>query len=107
MGKHLATLVVGTEPEDVTISPDGKLAWVSCESSKAVTVIDTHARKVVADILVDPRPRASIFSRDRKRAWVTSELGSSISLIDPSANRVVKRLRLSGTDRPAGMALAR
>lgn len=98
--------MIGTEPEGVTVSPDGTLAWVACESGNNITVIDTHARKVTANILVDPRPRATIFARDGRRASVTSELGSSLALVDPATSRGVKRLHFGGTDRPVGMALS-
>ena len=56
-GKVLASLVVGPEPEAVTVSPDGRWVYVTGETSNTISVIDMRTEKVVTTFLVDARPR--------------------------------------------------
>lgn len=49
-GRVIATLVVGLEPEGVTLSPDGRWVYVTAESSSTVSVIDTRTNRVIKTI---------------------------------------------------------
>jgi len=43
-------------PQEVVVRPDGRVAYVSCDSSRKVAVIDLEAQKV--DKLIDAGPLA-------------------------------------------------
>ena len=99
----MATVPVGIEPEGVTVSPDGKLVYVTGETSHTVSVIAADALKVVATILVGSRPREAAFSPDGKKAFVTAEIGGTVSVIDVLAHKVVTTIPLEGGDsKPKG-----
>src|SRR5260221_669370 len=81
-GQVLKTLPVGREPEGVTLSPDGKLIFVTSEDEATVTVVDVAAASEVKKIKVGLRPRGVAFLPDGSRAYVTNENGASLSVID-------------------------
>src|SRR5258705_11910351 len=85
--KVLATIPVGTEPEGVAVSPDGRLVYVTAETTHTISVIDTAALKRVATILGGSRPRESAFTPDGQRAFVTAELGGGGAEFERGAER--------------------
>lgn len=71
------TILVGTNPFDIGITPDGKKLFVGCSSSQDVHVIDAALQKVVATISVAVIQGMEI-SRDGTRL-LTSRAGSATS----------------------------
>ena len=70
------------EPEGVTVAPDGRTVYVTCEADGAVAAIDTTSFRVVAQIPTAPRPRGIVFSRDANTIFVTCENGAALTVID-------------------------
>ena len=64
------------------VSPDGKYLVNTSETTNMAHVIDTAARKVVANILVDSRPRRAVWTADGAQFWVSAEVGGTVSVID-------------------------
>ena len=54
--KLLGSVEVGKSPDWVTLTPDGKMAYVACAASDSVSVVDVAARRVVAKIPVGQVP---------------------------------------------------
>ena len=55
--KPLGTVHVGQHPEWVTLTPDGKVAYVAAAGDNSVTAVDTATLKVVARIPVGQVPK--------------------------------------------------
>jgi YVTN family beta-propeller protein len=55
-----ASIEVGKSPDWVTLSPDGKMAYVACAASDAVYVVDLTEKKEVARISVGQVPKRNI-----------------------------------------------
>jgi YVTN family beta-propeller protein len=55
--KQLAKIEVGRYPNWITISPDGRLVWVSNQLDDTVSAIDTRTKQVVATIAVGHEPK--------------------------------------------------
>jgi YVTN family beta-propeller protein len=55
--KLLGTVEVGQHPEWVTMTPDGKFAYIAACGDNSVTVVDIAARKEVAHIPVGQAPK--------------------------------------------------
>jgi PQQ-dependent catabolism-associated beta-propeller protein len=91
-GEIVAEVKVGLEPEGVAVSPDGKYALVTSESTNMVHVIDTSSHKVVANILVAARPRGLAFNKDGSLAYVSSEIGNEIAIIDMKTMAITKKV---------------
>jgi YVTN family beta-propeller protein len=51
---------VGKSPDWVTLTPDGKMAYVACAASDSVSVVDLAAKREVAKIPVGQVPKRNI-----------------------------------------------
>jgi YVTN family beta-propeller protein len=58
--KLLGSVEVGKSPDWVTLTPDGKMAYVACAASNYVSVVDVKAMKEVAKIPVGEVPKRNI-----------------------------------------------
>jgi len=58
--KLLGSTEVGKSPDWVTLTPDGKMAYVACAASNFVSVVDIKAMKEVARINVGEVPKRNI-----------------------------------------------
>ena len=58
--KMLGTAEVGKSPDWVTLTPDGKTAYVACAASNFVSVVDIKAMKEVTRIPVGEVPKRNI-----------------------------------------------
>jgi YVTN family beta-propeller protein len=55
--KLLGSVEVGKSPDWVTLTPDGKMAYVACAASDSVSVVDVAARREVMKIPVGQVPK--------------------------------------------------
>ncbi|SRR5579884_425957 len=58
--KLTGSVEVGKSPDWVTLTPDGKMAYVACAASNSVSVVDLTAMKEVAKIPVGEVPKRNI-----------------------------------------------
>ncbi|MEW6618388.1 MAG: cytochrome D1 domain-containing protein [bacterium] len=84
-----APIPVGTNPDGVAITPDGRYAYVTNRSSHNVSVIDTSTNQVVGTIPVGSSPLGVAITPDGRYAYVTNEVSANVSVIDTSTNQVV------------------
>ena len=87
-------------PIDITLRPDGAVAYVTCLHSLAV--IDTAANIVKISSIGD-LPRGVRFSVDGKRAYLIDFAQSSVCVLDTADNSVVGTVAVGG--HPEAMAL--
>jgi len=73
---------VGGFPDGISITPDGRFAYVANQSSDTVSVIDLSERLAVAEIQVGTTPVRVAFSPDGSLAYVANRFSHSVSLID-------------------------
>jgi DNA-binding beta-propeller fold protein YncE len=118
--------VAGVGPvRDITLSPDGRYAYVAASrpsrdgdtNTWTIEVVDTETNAVVKTIdLGDIVPRSLAASPDSSRLYVADRNAAAIRVIDiregsPTRNRVVDSLRLEGSlpvgyGTPAAIALS-
>lgn len=104
-GKVLLKLPTGRGPHEVTVSPDGRMAYVSNfgrysvypagdtdhdKASNTITVIDLADRKVRAtfDLGTHTGPHGMIVSHDNKLLWVTTETPQSVLELDAATGKI-------------------
>lgn len=85
----------GFRPEDVTpvgitMTRDGKTAFVALGRANHVAVVDVASRAVEDYILVGSRAWNTTLTRDESRLIVANGLSDDISVIDTATRRVVK-----------------
>ncbi|MEM7711663.1 MAG: PQQ-dependent catabolism-associated beta-propeller protein, partial [Pseudomonadota bacterium] len=78
----VAQIDVGIEPEGMAVSPDGKIAITTSETTNMAHWIDTESQDLFANTLVDSRPRHAEFVKDGTELWVSSEIGGTITIFD-------------------------
>jgi PQQ-dependent catabolism-associated beta-propeller protein len=76
----------------MAVSPDGKLAVNTSETTNMVHWIDTTTNQLIDNTLVGQRPRYTQFSADGKLLWVSSEIGGTVAVIDVARREVVKTI---------------
>ena len=102
----VASIPVGSAPDQVAFSPDGRLAYVSNILSWTVSVIDTATLTVVTTIGgVGAGANTVCVSPDGSRVYVGSHW-NGVSVIDTSSNTVIANLPLNSPNGPVvAMAL--
>lgn len=95
-------LISGSDPEQFSLSHDGRTMYISNEDVNAVTVLDIANGKTIKQIAVGTEPEGVTTSPDGKRVFVTSETTSEIHVIDTSTNEIVGRFQTA--QRPRSIA---
>lgn len=80
---------VGSDPEEFTLSPDGRKIYVSNEDVKTASIIDIASAKVEHIILVGQEPEGVAVTPDGNRIYVTCEAGGDILVVDAHTYRTV------------------
>jgi len=88
-------------PLNMALRPDGRELFVACEASHTVIVIDTAARRKVAEIPVGHHPTDVAFSPDGRRAFVSNRLDDTVSVVHVAARKVLQTIPVG--DEPHGV----
>ncbi|MCA1683019.1 MAG: beta-propeller fold lactonase family protein [Actinobacteria bacterium] len=101
----VATVAVGSNPQDVAVTPDGSRAYVVNTGEDTVSVIDTATNMVVATILLagGSAPTGVALTPDGTRAYVTNTGSDTVSVIDTATNTVVATVAVGAG--PQGVAV--
>jgi len=99
-GKAIA---VGTDPQAIVMTPDGRTAYVADAGSGTVTPIDTATRRAGKAITVGTDPQAIVMTPDGRTAYVADSGSGTVTPIDTATRRAGKPIRV-GTD-PRAMAV--
>lgn len=100
--KLLSTLQLpeGAMPQDVKLSPDGKVFYVADMKSNGVFELDGDEFKVIGFIATGKGAHGLYVSRDSKYLYVTNRGEGSISVIDFATRKVAKKWKLPGGGSP-------
>ncbi|MCC7172563.1 MAG: YncE family protein [Planctomycetes bacterium] len=108
IGEVVGSLPVGSGPEGVAITPDGKRAFVSNVDDDSISYIDLARRVVDRVVSVGPgdvaAPRGIAVSPDGARLYVARSGQGAVAVVDVASGAVVKQIAVGGG--PFGMALA-
>ncbi|MEE8451163.1 MAG: multiheme c-type cytochrome [Thermoguttaceae bacterium] len=92
-------------PLNLAISPNGRELFVACEASHSVIVVDTAARRKVAEIQVGHHATEVAFSPDGTRAYVSNRLDDTVSVIQVATRKVLQTIPVG--DEPHGLLVDR
>jgi YVTN family beta-propeller protein len=86
----LAAVPSGPDPHEVTVSTDGRTAYISNynAASSTITVVDLASRKVVAPVDLGPlrAPHGLAFAAGK--LWFTAEASKAVGSYDPASGKV-------------------
>jgi YVTN family beta-propeller protein len=91
----VGTIKVGTEPEGVILSPDGRTIYVANQNSRVLSVVDAGSRRVTS-VKLRNTPRFVASSRDGKLVFVSmyedDKSGSGVAVVDTATRKVSRYL---------------
>jgi YVTN family beta-propeller protein len=99
------SVAVGRGPHAISITNDGRRAFVPCRDSNSVSVIDINARKVIYTIPGIAMPFLSVLSPDNRRLYVGNFGGRSYTVIDTATYQVLMTVPITGGDDVVGLAI--
>jgi YVTN family beta-propeller protein len=96
-------IMVGKEPQDIAITPNGQTAYVANEASASVTPIEVATNKAGAEIKVGSNPRGIAIAPNGQTAYVTNAGSNSVTPIELATNKAGTEIKV-GTA-PEGIAI--
>jgi YVTN family beta-propeller protein len=90
----------GSMPQDVKLSPDGKVFYVADMMSNGVWLIDAHSFRKVGFIPTGAGAHGLYASRDSRYLYVSNREEGSVSVISFAKRKVVRTWRLPGGGSP-------
>jgi YVTN family beta-propeller protein len=91
-GKVIARVPTGTNPHEVTVSADGKTAYVANYGNQtpgsSLTVIDLAARKAVKTVNLPGLVRPHGIVEHRGKVYFTAEANEAVARYDPATDKV-------------------
>jgi len=97
---------VGSLPEGVVGSPDGRWLYVSNGGDDTVSVVNADIHSEVATIGVGHHPTGLALSPDGTRLYVANTDGDSVSIIDTSSRAVLSTVAVDANSKPSSLALS-
>jgi len=97
---RVVPLRAGGMPQDVKLSPDGRVFYVADMASNGVWLISAHSFHKVGFIRTGRGAHGLYASRDSRHLYVSNRMEGSVSLISFSTRRVVRKWRLAGGGSP-------
>ena len=109
------TTAVGHAPRTVTLSGDGRTAWVTNQGGDAISVVDVSgpAPLVTGSVRVGTHPVAAVLGRRANRLYVADAESDEISVLDATTSRLVGTWSLAPYEgakvgvNPSDLALSR
>src|SRR3954471_6968950 len=99
--KLLRKIQVGSDPEQLALSADGKRLYISNEDVGTASVVNIASGKVEYIIPVSREPEGVTTSPDGKFFYVTCETEGEIFAIDTSTYKAITHFKVGGRPRSA------
>jgi len=94
------SLTPGAMPQDVKLSPDGRVFYVADMASNGVWVIDAHRMRKIGFIPTGRGAHGLYTSRDSRVMYVSNRGEGSISLISMRTRHVIRKWVIPGGGSP-------
>jgi len=101
-GQFKEKLNSGSDPEQFSLSNDGRTLYVSNEDESQVSIVDVASRKVTAQLDVAQEPEGVTTSPDGKRVYVTCETDNEVHVLDTVKRQIVAKFKTA--ERPRAVA---
>ena len=88
-------------PFNLTLSRDGRRAYVACEGSDSLIILDLENRKVISEIEVGHQPHAVCLNPAETVAYVSNRGSDTVSVVDLAAQKVAGTITVG--DEPHGI----
>ena len=100
-GRPTGKLPSGSDPEEFSLSRDGRSIYISNEDVKTASVIDIKTAKVTHVIPVGLEPEGVTTTPDGRQFYVTCEAEGEIFAIDAQSYKIAGHFKMNGRPRSA------
>ncbi len=83
---------VGARPHGILASPDGRLLYITVETSNELVKVDVASHQILGRVDVGPVPNEPTITKDGKYVFVPQRGGDQTAIVDTESMRVVKFL---------------
>lgn len=102
-GVIAAQIMLGTDPNQLTLTRDGRFAYVPMRGEDTVAVVQLEPLSIVKKIPVPKGPHDAYTSADGRRIVVGAQFGSAIIVIDPETQSLLYTLPTADGVRPLAL----
>jgi YVTN family beta-propeller protein len=102
-GVIVEQLYLGTDPNQLAITRDGRFAYVPLRGEDAIAVVQLEPLTLIKKIPCAKGPHDAYTSADGSRIFVGAQYGSAIIVIDPAAQTLLYTLPTSDGVRPMAL----
>ncbi|MDP2896473.1 MAG: multiheme c-type cytochrome [bacterium] len=88
-------------PFNLVLSRDGRRAYVACEGSNSLVIVDLESHKVVGEVEVGRQPHGVCLNPAETIAYVTNRSSDTVSVVDLATNKVTGTIAVG--DEPHGI----
>jgi YVTN family beta-propeller protein len=99
-GRITAQINIGNDPNQMTLTRDGKFAYVPIRGDSKIAVVQLDPLKLVKLLPSPPGPHDAYTSADGSRIYVGAQYGHAISVIDPATQSVLHTIPTEDGVRP-------
>jgi YVTN family beta-propeller protein len=99
-GAVVAQIPLGRDPNQMTLTQDGRFAYVPMRGEDSVAIVQLDPLKLIKKIGVPKGPHDAYTSRDGKRIYVGAQYGDAIAVIDPATQTLLHSIPMADGVRP-------
>jgi YVTN family beta-propeller protein len=99
-GTVSAQINVGNDPNQMTLTKDGRFAYVPIRGEHAVGIVELDPLRLVKKIPMDKGPHDSYTSADGSRIYVGAQFGTSVAVFDPATQSLLHQIKTPDGVRP-------
>jgi YVTN family beta-propeller protein len=100
--KLVRVIAAGTDPEQLSLSKDGRRLYVANEDAATASVVEIDSGTIITVVKVGVEPEGVETSPDGRTVYVTSEENSEVFVIDTSTGAVTTQFKTSARPRSTG-----
>ncbi|MGD9531608.1 MAG: beta-propeller fold lactonase family protein, partial [Pseudonocardia sp.] len=78
----IATVPTGSHPQDITLSADGKYAYLATVDENAIEVLDTTSFTITARVPTGRSPTSVAIAPDGRQAYVTNLNDGTVTVLN-------------------------
>src|SRR5213596_1705758 len=90
---------VGSDPEQLAISKDGKFAFIANEDDASALIVDLNSGQPRGKVKVSAEPEGVAVNPTNGEVYVTCEEKGEVFVIDPGQQRVIAKIDTGGRPR--------
>lgn len=99
-GVVTASIPVGNDPNQMTLTKDGRFAYVPIRGDSKIAVVQLNPLRLVKKLNAPAGPHDAYTSADGKRIYVGAQFGGAVTVIDPATQSVLHNIPMQAGVRP-------